>query len=270
MAMKCQHCGKENPETEAFCKHCGRELGQMGTRNCVACGRAISWDTLVCPYCGKDYRYQSFAGQPQGPLVGSGIKVLLYIVSFFIPIVGFIVGAIYYTKPEDEYKKLGKTCITLGIVSLVVNVGLAALLYVMILGFGGTSIDTPAVMVVSKTSVEDGFKFTLSASTAPVVWSDVTIQVSDTMDFASWHPDTDDLTSTSANPVTQYYGIRGGLTGIDVELSVTDLAGNGRISNGDFFTLTAADGAFSAGTTYMLNLIFEPTGGDMVWYSFTA
>lgn len=27
-----------------------------GTRNCVACGRAIAWDANVCPYCGHDYR----------------------------------------------------------------------------------------------------------------------------------------------------------------------------------------------------------------------
>lgn len=29
---------------------------QQGTRNCVACGRAISWDANVCPFCGHDYR----------------------------------------------------------------------------------------------------------------------------------------------------------------------------------------------------------------------
>lgn len=268
MVMKCQHCGKENPEAEAFCRHCGRELQQMGPRKCVTCGRSISWDALVCPYCGKDYRYQAYSEVPKGPLMSSGMKTLLYILSFFIPIVGIIVGAIYRTKPEDEYKEVGKTCIVLGIVSFVINVGLAALLYVMVLGFEGTSDHTPAVMIISKTTIADGFKFTLSASTAQVVWSDVTIEVNDVLDLVVWHPNTQDL--TSAYTVTCFYGTRSGLTGIDVEMNMTDLAGNGRINNGDYFTLTATDGAFSAGTTYELILIHEPTGGDMVRYSFTG
>jgi len=40
--------------------------------------------------------------------------------SFFIPIVGFIIGAIYYTKPET--KEVGKMCIILGILSIVLVV----------------------------------------------------------------------------------------------------------------------------------------------------
>ena len=26
------------------------------SRNCVSCGRSISWDANVCPYCGHDFR----------------------------------------------------------------------------------------------------------------------------------------------------------------------------------------------------------------------
>lgn len=32
------------------------------TRNCVSCGRSISWDANVCPYCGHDFRMAA-AGQ---------------------------------------------------------------------------------------------------------------------------------------------------------------------------------------------------------------
>jgi len=39
--------------------------GNTGTRGCVSCGRAISWDANVCPYCGHDYRLL-MAGQQQG------------------------------------------------------------------------------------------------------------------------------------------------------------------------------------------------------------
>lgn len=39
----------------------------MPLRMCVACGRTIGWDANHCPYCGKDYRPQSFAPQMQIP-----------------------------------------------------------------------------------------------------------------------------------------------------------------------------------------------------------
>jgi hypothetical protein len=103
-------------------------MGQPGTaptRSCVACGRAIAWDVNVCPYCGHDFRpqmtgmQQPMYGQPmpQHEAVSGGMKILLYLLSFFIPIVGFIIGAIYYTKPET--KEVGKMCIILGILSIV-------------------------------------------------------------------------------------------------------------------------------------------------------
>jgi len=57
---------------------------------------------------------------PQQEAVSGGMKILLYLLSFFIPIVGFIIGAIYYTKPET--KEVGKMCIILGILSIVLVV----------------------------------------------------------------------------------------------------------------------------------------------------
>jgi hypothetical protein len=64
--------------------------------------------------------------------------------------------------------------------------------------------------------------------------------------------------------------VRTGLTGIDVQMNATDIAGNGRVSMGDYITLTAADGAFSVSTTYTLTLVYEPTGGAMTNYVFTG
>ena len=93
--------------------------GAAGMRNCVSCGRSIAWDANVCPYCGRDYRFQAMA--PQQAQVSEGMKILLYIISFLIPLVGFIVGAVYYTKPEREYRELGKMCIILGVVGVLLG-----------------------------------------------------------------------------------------------------------------------------------------------------
>lgn len=51
------------------------------TRNCVSCGRSISWDANVCPYCGHDYRMTMAGTPPQKkesamPVIG-GILILI-------------------------------------------------------------------------------------------------------------------------------------------------------------------------------------------------
>jgi hypothetical protein len=91
------------------------------TRNCVSCGRTIAWDANVCPYCGHDYRVQ-MAAQPQGGGVSTGMKIVLYILSFFIFILGIIIGVIFYSKGDPESKHVGKMCIILAILGVVVGI----------------------------------------------------------------------------------------------------------------------------------------------------
>jgi uncharacterized protein with PQ loop repeat len=95
--------------------------GTSGTRNCVSCGRSISWDANVCPYCGHDYRMQMMAPQ-QTAQISDGMKILLYIISFLFSIVGIIIGIYYMTKPEPEYKEVGKICLILALVGIVIGV----------------------------------------------------------------------------------------------------------------------------------------------------
>lgn len=59
------------------------------------------------------------------------MKILFYILSFLIPIVGFIIGFIYYSKPEPELKSVGKNCIIIALLVVVIScicyaVGVAA------------------------------------------------------------------------------------------------------------------------------------------------
>jgi len=48
-----------------------------------------------------------------------GLKILLYIVSFLVPLAGIIVGIIFYTKDSPEEKQFGKMCIILAVISIV-------------------------------------------------------------------------------------------------------------------------------------------------------
>mgnify|MGYP001348224980 CR=1 FL=1 len=49
---------------------------------------------------------------------------LLYILSFFIPLAGFIVGAIYASKEEEHFKQVGKNCLIFS----VLNIGIVFLM----------------------------------------------------------------------------------------------------------------------------------------------
>ncbi len=95
--------------------------GTSGTRNCVSCGRSIAWDANVCPYCGHDYRVAMMGPAAPTARMSDGMKILLYILSFLIPLIGIIVGVIYYVKPEPEYKEVGRNCIIIAVIMWVIG-----------------------------------------------------------------------------------------------------------------------------------------------------
>ena len=55
--------------------------------------------------------------------------ILLYILSFFIPLAGFIVGAIYASKDEGHYKHVGKNCLIFSVLNIVFGFIMLALLF---------------------------------------------------------------------------------------------------------------------------------------------
>ena len=55
--------------------------------------------------------------------------ILLYILSFFIPLAGFIVGAIYSSKEEEQYKHVGKNCLKVSALNIVLGIVMLAVLF---------------------------------------------------------------------------------------------------------------------------------------------
>jgi hypothetical protein len=53
--------------------------------------------------------------KPPGP------EWLFYVLSFFIPLLGIILGAIYMSKPAQTCKSFGQVCLALGIVNVVLS-----------------------------------------------------------------------------------------------------------------------------------------------------
>jgi predicted nucleic acid-binding Zn ribbon protein len=86
-----------------FCGHCGSELkfpvvtpDASRNRHCVSCGRAISWDSNACQYCGHDYRRKMVETKESAKnslLLGAIFSMLAGIVSVMIVAVINMEGA---------------------------------------------------------------------------------------------------------------------------------------------------------------------------------
>jgi len=112
-AMKCQDCGAENPGNAKYCLSCGRPIAVVTSehgvyggqqRSCVSCGRSIGWDTVFCPYCGRDYRLPAVPGTVGAePTKKSGIPVAGGILTIIGGVLSFIMFLIVLFVSTDPY-----------------------------------------------------------------------------------------------------------------------------------------------------------------------
>ena len=59
-------------------------------------------------------------GQGSGP--GPVLVIILYIMALFLPLVGIIIGLIYGMSSDPRKKAVGRMCILLGIISIVLSI----------------------------------------------------------------------------------------------------------------------------------------------------
>jgi len=101
--------------------------GASPTRNCVSCGRSISWDANVCPYCGHDYR-----GAMAGPMIQKKETAMPLIGGILIIIAAVIEIAMGGMLVAGGTAFLGLSLGTSGIIvacgAIILIVGLVALL----------------------------------------------------------------------------------------------------------------------------------------------
>ncbi len=96
-----------------FCGSCGKSLpapavepAGSGMRQCIQCGRPISWDANVCMYCGRDYRVKAAPGT-EGFLTTGAI----------LTIVAGILGAALLTLTIDSWKDMTAPSLALLMIS---------------------------------------------------------------------------------------------------------------------------------------------------------
>ncbi len=152
------------------------------------------------------------------------------------------------------------------ILMVAITVVLAAVLYVMVLGFGGGE-STPSIQITAKTAITspDGYKFSLTGPTTEVSWTDFTVILQTGADSASWTTATQTDLTAADGVGTQLLGAKV-MDSVSYFVNITDMGGNGYINNGDYFTIT---GTFASGTSYIVTLMYEPTDGQMVSQTWT-
>ncbi|MEM7347855.1 MAG: hypothetical protein AAF485_26780 [Chloroflexota bacterium] len=67
---------------------------------------------------------------PHNPPPEGGLKIVLYLVSFFIPIGGIIIGVIYMQRPDEANKSFGKMCLYIAVGSIALSL-LCVICYVI-------------------------------------------------------------------------------------------------------------------------------------------
>jgi FlaG/FlaF family flagellin (archaellin) len=150
---------------------------------------------------------------------------------------------------------------------VAITVVLAAVLYVMVLGFGTGGSGTPSIQITTRTAISspDGYKFALTAPTTEVAWTDLTIVLQTSSYSATWSTATQALL-TATGVATQELGAQV-MNSVSYFANITDMGGNGYINNGDYFTLT---GTFASSTSYTVTLMYEPVDGQMVAQTWTT
>ena len=150
------------------------------------------------------------------------------------------------------------------ILMVAITVVLAAVLYVMVLGFGADTTTTPTA-TLNKTSVTDGWRFSVAGISEEVNWEDVVVTVIQGTNAWSWDLSTATATDYLSNG-TATLGNFGAVAGTpDVTLKIMDLTGNGKCNGGDFIELTTetTGEVFSGSLDYEFRLIYSPTSTPM-------
>jgi hypothetical protein len=108
-------------------------MDQQNTRMCTGCGRQIPVEYNVCPHCGRPQNAPQYApapgpqpyGQPYAPPQQESLgalKYILYLISFFSIVIGFIMFLVWNNDPNPEKKHVGKNCLLLAIAGIVLSV----------------------------------------------------------------------------------------------------------------------------------------------------
>lgn len=160
---------------------------------------------------------------------------------------------------RKKWNDKGVSPVIATILMVAITVVLAAVLYVMVIGFQGSGTQTPSG-TITKTEIQNTRtqKIYLGAFNPDTLWTDLKIITS--VNGAS------EITWTVNSHTTGTVNITSTDTGN--LLSGKDLAGDNKISTGDYLSWTSLSG-FTSGSTYKIQIIYVPSGSVVCEKTFT-
>ena len=153
------------------------------------------------------------------------------------------------------------------ILMVAITVVLAAVLYVMVLGFGGTSTQTPTSSL-TKSTVSNGVKLTFAPMSKDTPWEDITVQLTDGTNTVSFVPTTAQLTSTTQPAKKAFTAVTLGT--LSVMCNITDLAANGNVNQGDYMTLVVPTSSFASSGSYTVTIMHDPSASAVCHIAFNG
>lgn len=123
--MKCPKCDVILPIETQKCPYCEFEFGNKNYKYAIIkdnintdnIGDCDSCNDEISDYGNKDYNYNDETSESNE----KENNFVTYILSFIVPIVGFILGAILMSKDNENDKLKGITCVIIGIISIIVS-----------------------------------------------------------------------------------------------------------------------------------------------------
>ena len=98
---------------------------------CPKCFGPNSFENEECCFCGykldknKYYTLEYYENKEESTENDEEEKgesyLFQYVISYFIPLIAFILGAIMLANESIDKRKVGKNCIIIGIVSMIIN-----------------------------------------------------------------------------------------------------------------------------------------------------
>jgi RNA polymerase subunit RPABC4/transcription elongation factor Spt4 len=143
LAVKiCKKCGESNSEGSLMCVICGSSLKDAsieGTPNsakefsgmynstptvCKHCNELLEQGSLKCKYCGTVATKRITAPRYYNVNTSNDgcATILLFIATFFVPIVGLIVGGIFAFSDDPNKQDVGKALLTFGLIMIVIAI----------------------------------------------------------------------------------------------------------------------------------------------------
>lgn len=150
------------------------------------------------------------------------------------------------------------------ILMVAITVVLAAVLYVMVLGFGTDTSSTPTTTLTDE-PITNGVKVTFGAVNQDIGWDMISFLLDDGTTSGGWANLTVDMLNDGLGDTQTMQTLT--LGALTVTFVIQDLSGNGYADQGDNVKMTAS---FSAATIYTFTAIYESTDGNMAECTFSG